>query len=140
MKTIKISKHIPSVFQGSFDFSGGRSISLSIEHPVEATILRSLVALVVILLCAYLYFVSLSVLNVIARKEALAGISKFQSSISGMEQQYFALSETVKPSEGTYLGLSPLTNITYAYRPGNTAAALTHKPGQGQATIGGNAI
>ncbi len=124
MKTaIKISKHIPSVFQESLKFAPGRSISWTIEHPAESMILRWIVAIIVVFLCAYVYFVSLSVLNVIARKEALAGIARLQSSISVMEQQYFALSQTVKPSEGASLGLSPLSNVSYVYRPGNTAVA-----------------
>jgi hypothetical protein len=124
MKTaIKISKHIPSVFQGSFDFTKRRAISLSVEHPLEQTALRWLVALIVVFLCTYLYFVSMSVLNVIARKEALSQISRIESSISTKEHDYFALSEEVVPSTGDSLGLSPLSNITYVYRPGNTALA-----------------
>jgi hypothetical protein len=126
MKTaVKISKHIPSVLQGSLDFSPGRTISLSIEHPTESVLLRWLVALVVVFLCAYVYFVSLSVLNVIARKEALASIAKLQSAISLMERDYFALSQRVVPSEGASLGLAPISAISYVYRPGNTAMADT---------------
>jgi hypothetical protein len=126
MKTaVKISKHIPSVLQGSLDFSPGRSISLVIEHPAESVILRWLAAIVVVFLCAYVYFVSLSVLNVIARKEALAGVAKLQGAISLMERDYFALSQKVVPSEGASLGLAPISNISYVYRSGNTAMADT---------------
>ena len=125
MKTaIKISKHIPSVFQGSLDFTGGRAISFTMEHPLESSALRFLVALVVVCVCTYVYFVSLSVLNVIARKEAMADISRLAGSISVMETEYFALSETIQPSEGARLGLAPLSNVSYIYRPGNTALAV----------------
>lgn len=129
---IKISKHIPSVLQGSLNFAPGRSISWTIEHPLEQTAFRWMVALVVVFLCAYLYFVSLSVLNVIARKEALSEIAKLQTSTSDMEHDYFALSQGVVPSEGESLGLSPISAISYVYRSGNTAMA-------GQ-TIAANAI
>jgi len=124
MKTaVKISKHIPSVFQGSLDFSRGRAISLSVEHPLEAVISRYLMGIIVFLLLGYLYFVSASVLNVIARKEALTGIAKVQSTISVTEQQYFTLSQAMTPAEGASLGLAPLTETSYVYRPGNTAVA-----------------
>ncbi len=126
---LKISKHIPSVFQGSLNFVPGRSMSFTMEHPAESVVLRWLVALVVVFLCAYLYFVSLSVLNVIARKEALSQITKLQTSTSVMERDYFALSQTVKPSEGASLGLSPITTISYVYRPGNTAVATNESEG-----------
>ncbi len=121
---LRISKHIPSVLQQSMDFSGGRTFSLSIEDPMEPILLRIALALIVALLFGYLYFVSNSVLNVMARKEALVGISNVQSSISSMEQNYFALAKGVTPSAGTDLGLAPVANTAYVYRAGNTAAAI----------------
>ena len=64
-------------------------------------------------------------MGLLARKEALVGISNVQSSISSMEQNYFALAKGVTPSAGTGLGLAPVAHTAYVYRAGNTAAATT---------------
>jgi hypothetical protein len=119
---IRLSRHIPSVLQQSLDFSDGPRISLSVEHPGERTVMRAAFVLIAVLICGYLYFVSSSVLNVIARKEALMRIDSMQNSISAMQQEYFALSEGVTPSEGVHLGLAPVDSTSYMYLPGNTAA------------------
>ena len=67
----KISKYAPSIFQGKLDFSSvQRDVSLSLEHPVERAALRILSIVLLVAICGYLYFVSASILNVIARKEA----------------------------------------------------------------------
>lgn len=119
---VKISKHQPSVFQGRLRFSAP-TISLSHEHYAEAHVLRTLVVMLAALLCAYVYFVSASVLNVIARKEALSSIDTMQSSISSLEQNYFALSQGITPAMGATLGLSQVATPNYVHRPGSTAAA-----------------
>ncbi len=129
-KTLKIRRHIPSVFQQNLDFSGGRTISLSIEHPAESILFRFFVGLIVLLLLGYLYFVYMSILNVIVRREALTGIARTQNNISAMEREHFILSQSVTASAGVSLGLSPIKSTSYVYRPGNTVAA----------TIQGNAI
>ena len=121
---LKISKYKPSIFQGKLDFaSGHHGISLSIEHPLERTIVRALIAILIALMCGYLYFVSASVLNVMARKEALGHIAKLQGTIGGSEQQYFTLSHAISPSAGASLGLRPLAKTQYVYRPGNVGTA-----------------
>jgi len=122
---LKISRHVPSVFQGSLDFSGGRSFSLSIEHPLEPMIFRGLFGCLAFLLCLYLYFVTASVLNVIAREDAGAKTAVLQNSISQKEQSYFALIQDLRPQTGVSLGLSPVQSTSYVYRPGLTAAAAT---------------
>ena len=119
----KISKHVPSIFQGRLAFSaGGQRVSLSMEHPLERTIISALSLLLVVLICGYLYFVSASVVNVMARREAITHISQIQGSIGGLEQQYFALSQEVSPDMAASLGLSPVGTTQYVYRPGNVGA------------------
>lgn len=120
---LKISRHIPSVFQGSFDFSGERRFSLTMEHPLESYILRGLLVSLAFLLCAYLYFVTASVLNVITREEAGAKTAELQNTISQMEQQYFALLQEIRPQTGASLGLAPVMTTSYVHRPGLTALA-----------------
>ena|SRR3989344_530141 len=120
----KISKHVPSIFQGRLDFSAVQhGISLSTEHPAEFLMRRVFAVALIALICGYLYFVSASVLNVMARKEALTRTALIQGSIGGLEQEYFKLSQSVRPNSGAALGLSPVAQTQYVYRPGNVGAA-----------------
>ena len=119
---LKISKHIPSSLQASLDFSGATAISLSHEIPLERHFFKTLIVLIAALACAYLYFVCASVLNVIARKEAMTNIVQMQSTISVKEQEYFKLSQTVTPSLGEHLGLAPVESPEYINRPSDRMA------------------
>ncbi len=107
---------------------------LSLEYTYERVAFRVLFAILGVLLCGYLYFVGASVLNIIARKEATRSSAALQSSIAGLEKQYFALSDEVTPESGSSLGLAPVSGTDYVYRPGATASA---RPA---ATIEHNAI
>jgi hypothetical protein len=127
-KLLKISKYKPSLLQGKFEF-GQDTVSLSLEHPRERFLMRVLGVALVALIGFYLYFVTASVLNVMARKEALGKINDIQGSIGSLESRYLALANAVSPQEGTQLGLAPVQNTQYVYRPGNVGAA----------TIAGNA-
>ena len=96
---------------------------LAFEHPLERAAMRAMSAVLVILFLGYLYFVGASVLNIIARKEATAQTATLQSAIASMEQQYFALSQSVDSRTEVELGLSPVSGTHYVYRPGNAASA-----------------
>jgi hypothetical protein len=98
---------------------------LSIEHLYERVALRILFGFLIIAIAAYLYFVGATVLHIIARKEALREVSALQSSLALAEREYFALSESASPSHGGALGLSPVEDTAYVYRPGSTARAST---------------
>ena len=120
----KISRYAPSIFQGRLDFSGrNRRFSLAVELPAERAVFRILLAAFAMFACAYIYLVGSTVLNVIARKEALAQTASLASAVSELESQYFAASRSLGPEDGTRLGLSPVGNTMYVHRPGNTAAA-----------------
>lgn len=130
-KLLKISKYNPSIFQGKFEFNAGSSrVSLSLEHPRERLLFHILSIALVVLVCLYLYFITASVLNVMARREALVRVNAIESEIGKAEQQYFALSQGVTPEEGANLGLVPATDTQYVYRPGSV----------GTVTIARNAI
>ena len=125
-KLLKISKYKPSILQGTFEFSAGSTpVSLSLEHPRERFILRALGVTLAALICAYLYFVTASVLNVIASREAETQVSSIQSKIGSLEQQYLTLSQAADPQEGASLGLSPVEKTHYVYRPGNNVETAT---------------
>lgn len=123
---IKVSKYKPSLFQARLDFSAaGHDVSLSMEHPLERTIVRVLFALIALSIFGYLYFVSASVLNVMARRESDAATAKYQSSIADMERQYFSLKGGIDEGTASSLGLAPVEHTQYVYRPGNAASAGT---------------
>lgn len=121
----KVSKHTPSIFQGTLELTRARGITLSSEHPLESVIAKVLFITLAVLLCGYIYFVGSSVMNIIARKEADAQTTKIQSSIAILEQKYFAIGHAVDPSTSAELGLAPISRTQYVYRPGNAASAGT---------------
>ena len=125
-KLAKVSRYRPSVFQAKMDFSAVKnSFSLTAEHPAERIVFRTLGSVLFVLLCGYFYFVSASVLNIIARKEADAKSATLQTSVAQMEQRYFALRDSVTPQEAASLGLSRVSDTQYVYVPGNAASAGT---------------
>ena len=98
-------------------------LALSIEHPYERLVLRYLLAIFCACLCGYLYFVSSSVLNVIAQREADQYAQKLEGRIGTLEQRYFALSHEVTPQNAALLGLVPIQKTAYVYRPGSVGIA-----------------
>jgi hypothetical protein len=105
------------------DFSGVASLSFTAEQSFERVALKVMFAILVVLGCMYLYFVTSSILHVMGRREALAKVNDIQGSIGSLEQQYFALSQAISPSEGASLGLTPVADVSYVYRPGTIGAA-----------------
>ncbi len=119
----RISRYTPSLFQGALAFSGARSLSLSHEHPFEPLVRSVLLAALIALACLYLYCITSTVLNVIARKDTLAKTARLQGSIGSLEQRYLALSKEVNPGIAQAVGLAPLTDASYVYRPGAVGVA-----------------
>jgi len=126
-KSHKISKYAPSIFQGRLNLAvvSTPHMALSVEYPVERVIWRVvLVALGLIALC-YLYFVSASVLNIMARKEALASSGRIEASIGTLEGEYFTLSQAITPQSAGELGLIEIKDTQYVDRPGNVGLVET---------------
>lgn len=98
-------------------------LALSVEHSAENMVLRSLFAVACLLLIGYLYFVSASILNVMARKEALGQASSLQSETANLEQRYFTLSQAMTLQAAQELGLAPIGKADYVYRPGSVGLA-----------------
>lgn len=124
-KKFHISRFKPSIFQGKLDFeavSKRQTQVLAVEHPAERIAFTILIALLAALFFAYFYFVIGSVFNVIGEKQADATSSNLQGSIASLEQQYFALSQSLTPQMATALGLTPVQSTQYVYRPGNAAS------------------
>ncbi len=102
-----------------------KTAALAIEHPYEQIAFKVLLVILGMLIFAYLYFVAASIMNVVARREALAHSSRIESAIGDLEQKYFSLSQQVTPEEGSRLGLVPVTQPSYVNRPGNVGQANT---------------
>ena len=96
---------------------------LSAEHPAENLILRGVSGLLIALVCLYLYFVSASVLNVIASSQAERGAAALEGAVGSLQREYFALSEDISPETAAALGLSPVVEISYMHRPGSVGLA-----------------
>lgn len=125
-----IHTHKASALQGRLDLAPVAALTFTAEHSLERAVLRTLIAALVVCACLYLYLVTASVLHVMARREALAQIDSVQSTISSLEQRYFALSQGLTPKEGASLGLAPVDSTSYVYRADSLGAA----------TIASNAI
>lgn len=129
-KALRISKYIPSSSQAKLNlFVTEKRVSLAHEHPYEAHARQILFALLAVMIFGYLYFVAASVLNIMARKEANTAVFALQSTIAHMESEYFALSHSMQPENGARIGLAPVEDTHYVYRPGNAASALVTMSG-----------
>jgi F420-0:gamma-glutamyl ligase-like protein len=136
-KALKISKYIPSSSQAKLNlFVTEQRVSLAREHALEPLARQVLLAILGVLIFAYLYFVAASIFHIMARKEASADTSRMQSAIAQMESEYFALSHALEPESGAKIGLAPVSGTDYVYRPGNAASAAARETDR----IGGNEI
>lgn len=126
-KALRISKYIPSSSQAKLNlFVTEKRVSLAHEHPYESLTRQLLFAVLGIMILAYLYFVAASILNIMARKEANTAVFALQSAIAQMESEYFALSHGMQPENGARIGLAPVAETHYVYRPGNAASAAAN--------------
>lgn len=136
-KALKISKYIPSSSQAKLDlFVSEKRVSLAHEHALEPLGRQVLFIILAVFIFAYMYFVAASILNIMARKEANTAVFALQGAIAQMEGEYFALSHAIEPESGTSLGLGPVEDTHYVYRPGNAASAAANLTGR----MGGNEI
>ncbi len=118
--------HKPSIFQTQLQFPAPRAaFALNSEHPFESTAFNTFFGILMLLVFSYIYLVGSTALNIIARKEALAKAALAGATIGNFEREYFAISQTVKPGAGEPLGLFPVSNIAYVYRPGAVGQAET---------------
>ena len=126
----KMSKYRPSIFQGRLDlFYTTRSVSLTHEHPAERTLFRVLIASLLLIACTYIYFVGASVLNVIARKEALLQTARLTGAVSALEREYFLIAKGVTPEAGGRPGPAPVAKTAYVRRLGVVGDARVSEGG-----------
>ena len=136
----KISRYAPSIFQGRIEFGGKRAagFSFTVEHHFERVLWRTMTVATLLLVGLYMYFVCVSILNVIATKDANVESGRLANAVAALERDYFALAEAVDPAIALRLGLAPIKNTVYVHRPGNLSAGV---PAMGEAAANvGNEI
>lgn len=88
----------------------------------EAQLFRVLCMLCLGMIVAYLYLVSLSIMNVIVSREAGVESEQLRATVSSLEEEYFALSRAVNPDLGATLGLFPVEKTHFVQRAHAVAA------------------
>lgn len=86
--------------------------------PGERFVIHILFCAIIMCVLGYSYFVSVSIGNVIAHKEAISASESLQSQVGMLEQEYFALSKKVTPELAISLGMSPTSDTEFVRRPG----------------------
>ena len=84
----------------------------------EEFVLHALFLMIGLCVVGYAYFVSLSIINVIAHKEAIAQSESLLSEVGTLEEEYFELSKQVTPESGAHLGMTATSDTTFIRRPG----------------------
>lgn len=90
----------------------------------EHLVVRALIMALFMCVAAYLYFVGVSIMNVIGSREASIESERLQSIVSTLEEEYFALSKSISPENGVGLGLSKTSATSFVRRPGGVASNI----------------
>lgn len=100
------------------------SLSIRIDAlPGEEHALRVLGVVLGACMCAYVGFVSFSIMNVIAYREAVAETESLRSELGLLEQEYFELSKGVHEERAVSLGLVPVSERSFVRMPGSLGSA-----------------
>ena len=91
----------------------------------EHLVIRALIAALIVCVGLYLYFVGLSIMNVIANREASVESQRLQSTVGTLEQEYFKLAQEVTPEKGASLGLTATTQSVYVRRANGMATNVS---------------
>ena len=87
----------------------------------ESYLLQGLFVMLGICVASYLYFVGLSIMNVIANREASVETERLRSTVSSLEEDYFTLSKDVTADVGSYIGLTATADSSFVRRTSGMA-------------------
>ena len=92
----------------------------------EQYFIRIIIGALALCVAAYLYFVGLSIMNLISNREAVTESTRLQSDVAMLEQEYFTLSKNVSAVEANAHGLSQPIATTFVRRAdaGGMATAI----------------
>jgi len=85
--------------------------------------LRILFAMLAFAIAGYLYFVGVSIMNVIVSREASITSERLQSEVATLEQEYFSLAKLITAEGAANSGLVKPTETTFVKAQGNYYAA-----------------
>ncbi len=120
----KISRYAPHKLQGALQLEVARPrAGLAREFAFERRAISIFSILLITLVLAYVYFVASSVFAVMARADADRNIRTAETNLASMEQKYLTSSSAISKQTADSEGLMNLGEISYVYRPGNTALA-----------------
>lgn len=96
--------------------------------PREEQAVKILCLVLAFCVLSYITLVSMSIVNVIASKEAGDEMTKLRGIVADLEHDYFALSEAVTEENGISLDLTPVS-ATHYVKNSSTVGAATSKYG-----------
>ena len=99
--------------------------ALSVAHPAEAWIMKACIALIALMLCGYVYVVSATALNVMAGREADAHAATLEGRLGALQQRYYSLARAISAESAMSLGLAPVAETDYVYRPSTVGIVYT---------------
>lgn len=86
--------------------------------PGEQYVLHMLFVAICLTVVGYGYFLTFSIANLIANREAVATSDRLQSEVGLLEQEYFELSRAVTPALAANLGMTETSDTTFVRKPG----------------------
>lgn len=89
----------------------------------EPQMLRILSAMLAFAIAGYLYFVGVSIMNVIVSREASMASERLQSEVATLEQEYFSLAKQVTAEGAAASGMVKPVETTFVKAQGNYYAA-----------------
>ena len=98
----------------------------------ESYVLQTLIFMFVLCVAGYLYFVGLSILNVIGSREASVDSDRLQAVVGTLEQEYFELSKSITPEVGATYGFVPTKTQAYVRSASNVASNVSKSDVQGR--------
>ena len=90
--------------------------TLTSAHPLEPLALRVVSGVVLLLIVCYVYGISASTFNIIARKQAESSAGSVQSSLAQLNAEYYSLTGKLTEARAQSLGLSELAETSYVTR------------------------
>lgn len=91
----------------------------------ESFLLSFLYIALGVCIMGYVYFVGVSIVNLIANREAVVENERLQSEVASLEQEYFELSKGITAAAAAEHGLSQPAAASFVRRDANYAANVT---------------
>lgn len=88
----------------------------------ESHMLQVLSILLALSVAAYLYFVGVSIMNVISNREASVESERLRSTVASLEEDYFALAKSISPGSAGNLQLTASAGTSFVRRTSAVAA------------------